>query len=65
MKYIEILGQDKASFPECHESIVDSKIDILGMSYEEMFLALGVLRILEKIRHTNGLGMATLPEDRQ
>jgi hypothetical protein len=58
---IEILDQDKA--PEWHEAMVNSKIDIFEMSYEESVSYFKFLDNLEKIRHTIGPNPSSLPVD--
>jgi hypothetical protein len=60
---IEILDQAKARDPKCHETIVDAKIDIFEMSYEEPVSYFKYLGNSEKIRHTNSPVTATLPLD--
>jgi hypothetical protein len=49
---IEILDQTKAGYPEWHEAIVNAKIDIFEMSYEESVSYFKHLENLEKIMHT-------------
>jgi hypothetical protein len=55
---IEILDQDKA--PEWYEAMVNDKIDIFEMSYEEFVSYLKRLENFEKIRHINGLNTSSL-----
>jgi hypothetical protein len=49
---IEILDQAKAWYPEWHEIMVNSNIDISEISYEESVSYLKRLENLEKIRRT-------------
>jgi hypothetical protein len=58
---IEILDQAKARDPEWHQEMVNAKIDIFGMSYEESVSYFKRLENLEKIRHTNGPNPPSLP----
>jgi hypothetical protein len=58
---IEILDQDKAH--EWHEAMVNAKIDIFEMTYEESVSYFKCLENLEKIRHTNGPNPTSLPVD--
>jgi hypothetical protein len=58
---IEILDQAKA--PEWHESMVNVKIDIFEMIYEESVSYFKRLENLEKIRCTNGPNPSSLPID--
>jgi hypothetical protein len=58
---IEIVDQAKA--PECHEAMVNVKIDIFEMSYEESVSYFKRLENLEKIRDTNGPDPSSLPVD--
>jgi hypothetical protein len=58
---IEILDQAKA--PEWHEAMVNVKIDIFEMSYEESVSYFKRLENLEKIRRTNGPYPSSLPVD--
>jgi hypothetical protein len=56
---IEVLDQDKA--PEWHVAMVNAKIDIFEMTYKESVSYLESSKNLEKIRHTNNPGLATIP----
>jgi hypothetical protein len=58
---IEILEQSKA--PEWHEAMVNANIDIFEMSYEETVSSFEHLENLEKISHTNGPNLSSLPVD--
>jgi hypothetical protein len=58
---IEILDQAKA--PEWHEAMVNAKIDIFEMTYEEFVTYFKCLQNLEKIRRTNGPNLSSLPVD--
>jgi hypothetical protein len=58
---IEILDQAKAVDPEWYEAMINAKIDIFEMSYEESVFYFKSLENLEKIRRTNGLNHASLP----
>jgi hypothetical protein len=58
---IKILDQAKA--PEWHEAMVDAKIDIFEMTYEESVSYFKRLENLEKIRHTNSPNPSSLPAD--
>jgi hypothetical protein len=60
---MEILDQAKAMDPEWHEAIVNAKIDIFEMSYEESVSYFKRLENLEKIRRTNGSNPSSLPVD--
>jgi hypothetical protein len=60
---IYILDQAKAEYPEWHEAMVNAKIDIFEMSYEESVCYFKRLENLEKIRHTNGPNPSSLPVD--
>jgi hypothetical protein len=60
---IEIIDQTKALYPERHEAMVNSNIDIFEMSYEEYVSYFKRLENLEKIRRTNGPSPASLPAD--
>jgi hypothetical protein len=60
---IEILDQAKARDPEWHEAMVNAKIDIFGLSYEESVSYFKRLENLEKIRRTNGPNPSSLPVD--
>jgi hypothetical protein len=60
---IEILDQAKARNPECHEVMVNAKIDIFEMTYEESVSYFKHLENLEKIRRTNGPNSSSLPKD--
>jgi hypothetical protein len=56
---IEIL--DQAKDPEWHEAMVDVKIDIFEMPYEESVSYFKCLENLEKIRRTNSPYPSSLP----
>jgi hypothetical protein len=58
---IEVL--DKAKAPEWHEVMVNTKIDIFEMSYEESVSYFKRLENLEKIRRTNSPNSSSLPVD--
>jgi hypothetical protein len=58
---IEILDQSKA--PECHEAMVNVKINIFEMSYEESVSYFKHLENLKKIRRTSGPNPSSLPVD--
>jgi hypothetical protein len=58
---IEFLDQAKA--PECHESMVNTNLDIFEMPYEESVSYFMHLENLEKIRRTNGPNPSSLPVD--
>jgi hypothetical protein len=58
---IEILHQAKAL--EWHEAMVNAKIDIFEISYEESVSYFKRLENLEKIRRTNGSNPSPLPVD--
>jgi hypothetical protein len=60
---IEILHQAKAMDPEWHEAMVNAKIDIFEMTYEESVSYFKHLENLEKIRRTNGPNPSSLPVD--
>jgi hypothetical protein len=60
-KIIEILDQDKV--PEWHVSMVNAKIHIFEMSYEEFVSYFKRLENLEKIRRTNGPYHSSLSVD--
>jgi hypothetical protein len=60
---IKVLNQGKAVYLEWHEAMINSNIDIFKMSYEESASYIKILENLERIRHTNGPGKATIPED--
>jgi molecular chaperone GrpE (heat shock protein) len=62
-KIIEILDQAMAMDPELHEAMVNAKIEIFEMSYEEFVSYFKRLENLEKIRHTNGPNPSSLPVD--
>jgi hypothetical protein len=49
--------------PELHEAMVNAKIDIFEMSYEESVSYFKRLENLEKIRLTNGPNPSSLPVD--
>jgi hypothetical protein len=51
---IEILDQAKAWAPECHEAMVNAKIDIFEIFHEGTVSNYKCLENLDKIRHTNG-----------
>jgi hypothetical protein len=51
---IEILDQDKDLFSGLHEAMVNAKIDIFEMTYEESISYFKRLEKIEKIRRTNG-----------
>jgi hypothetical protein len=58
---IVIYGQAKAH--EWHKVIVNAKIDIFKMSYEESVSYFKCLENLEKIKRTNGPNPSSLPVD--
>jgi hypothetical protein len=58
---IEIL--DQAKTPEWNEAMINTKIDIFEMSYEESVSYFKRLENLEHIRHTNGPSPASLSID--
>jgi hypothetical protein len=58
---IEILHQVKP--PECHEAMVNAKIDISEVSYEESVSYFKRLGNLEKIRRANGPNPSSLSVD--
>jgi hypothetical protein len=58
---IETKHQSKA--PEWHEAMVNAKIDIFEMTYEESVSYFKRLENLEKIRRTNGPDSSSLPVD--
>jgi hypothetical protein len=58
---IESLDQAKA--PEWHEAMVNAKIDVFEISYEEAVSYFKHLENLEKIRRTNGLNPSSLQVD--
>jgi hypothetical protein len=60
---IEILDQVKAINPEWHEVMVNAKIDIFEISYEESVSYFKHLENLKKIRRTNGPNPSSLPVD--
>jgi hypothetical protein len=60
---IEILDQSKARNPEWHEVMVNAKIDIFEMSYEESVPYFKRSEKLEKIKRTNGPNPSSLPVD--
>jgi hypothetical protein len=60
---IEILDQAKAVDPEWHEAMVNAKVDTFEMTYEESVPYFKRLENLEKIRHTNGTNLSSLPVD--
>jgi hypothetical protein len=60
---IEDLDQAKA--PEWHEAIVNAKIDIFELSYEESMNYFKHFKNLEKINRTNGLNPSSLPVDNE
>jgi hypothetical protein len=60
---IEILDQAKARDPEWYEAMVNAKIDIFEMSYEDSVSYFKRLEKLEKIRCTNGPNPSPLPVD--
>jgi hypothetical protein len=60
---IEILDQAKA--PDCHEAMLNVKIDILEKPDEESVSYFKRLENLEKIRCTNDPSPATLPVDKK
>jgi hypothetical protein len=60
---IEILDQSKAWDPEWYEAMVNTNIDIFGISYEESVSYFKCLENLEKIRRTNGPNLSSLPVD--
>jgi hypothetical protein len=62
---IEILDQAKAWDPEWHEAMVNAKIDIFEMSYEESVSYFKHLENLEKIKRTNGPNPSSLPVDNE
>jgi hypothetical protein len=62
-KIIEILDQAKAVDPEWHEAMMNAKIDIFEMSYQESVSYFKHLQNLEKIRRTNGPNPSSLPVD--
>jgi hypothetical protein len=59
----EILDQAMAGYPEWHEVMVNTNIDIFQMSYEESVSYFKRLENLEKIRRTNGPNPSSLPVD--
>jgi hypothetical protein len=60
---IEILDQAKDMDPEWHEAMVNAKIDIFEMTYEEFVSYFKRLENLEKIRRTNSPNPSSLPVD--
>jgi hypothetical protein len=58
---IEILDQAKARYLEWHEAMVNAKIDIFEIYYEESVSYFKRLENLEKIRRTNGPNPSSLP----
>jgi hypothetical protein len=62
---IEILDQAKVWNPEWHEAMVNAKIDIFEMTYEESVSYFKRLENLEKIRRTNGPNPSSLPVDKK
>jgi hypothetical protein len=58
---IEIIYQAKA--PEWHEAMVNAKIDIFEMTYEESASYFKFLENLEKIRRNNGLNPSSIAVD--
>jgi hypothetical protein len=58
---IEILDQAKS--PEWHEAMVNARIDIFEMTYEESVSYFKCLEKLEKIRRSNGPNPFFLPVD--
>jgi hypothetical protein len=60
---IETLDQAKAIDPKWHEAMVNAKIEIFEMSYEETVSYFKRLENLEKIRNTNGPSLTTLSVD--
>jgi hypothetical protein len=62
---IEILDQAKACNPEWHEAMLNANINIFEMFNEESVSYFNLLENLEKIRCTNGLVPATIPEDKK
>jgi hypothetical protein len=57
---IEILDQVKAVYPEWYEMMVNTKIDIFEISYEESVSYFKCLENLEKIRRTYGPNPSSL-----
>jgi hypothetical protein len=51
---IEILDQAKAVDPEWYEAMINAKIDIFEMSYDESESYFKLMDNLEKIRRKNG-----------
>jgi hypothetical protein len=62
---IEILDQAKARDPEWHKAMMNAKIDIYEIPYEESVSYFKSLQKLEKIRHTNGPKPSSLPVDKK
>jgi hypothetical protein len=60
---IEISDQAKAWDAEWHETMVNAKIDIFEMTYEESVSHFKCIENLEKIRRTNGPNPSSLPVD--
>jgi hypothetical protein len=58
---IDILDQSKAWNPEWHEVMVNTNIDIFGMSYEESVSYFKRLENLKKIKCINGSSPSSLP----
>jgi hypothetical protein len=61
---IEILDQAKARYAEWHEAMVNAKIDIFEMTYEESVSYFKRLENLENIKHTNGPNPSSLTTSR-
>jgi hypothetical protein len=62
---IEILGQTIANYPEWHEAMVNSNIDIFEMAYEEYVSYFKCLETFQKIWRTNGPNPFSLPLDKK